>query len=224
MKIIFMVAVLFIIGVGIFGLVNDRFTSNERQAKVLAGSEEKREQAEVTEQKEQATQEESEKQVTEQTVDQSTNQTKEQVIESTSQQAKSQIADSAVGETSQKGNSEKEQYISRLDSIKTYYDDLWSKSDSLDMTGMKELQNQEYTKWDDELNTIYQLIKKKLPDEKFTTLRDEEREWIKVRDKNAEAAASEFSGGTMEGLQYMRSMTDQTMERTYKLVEIYFEE
>jgi uncharacterized protein YecT (DUF1311 family) len=119
---------------------------------------------------------------------------------------------------------EKEQYRERLDSIITYYDELWADSASLAMTDMKELKNQEYTKWDDELNTIYQMIKKKLPEEEFIPIRDEERKWITIRDEKAAKAASKYAGGTMEGLEYMAVMTEITRERTYELVEIYFEE
>lgn len=130
--------------------------------------------------------------------------------------------DKTIEEKTEK--TEKEQYIERLNSITIYYDDLWSRTESFSVVDMKELKNQEYTKWDDELNTIYQLIKKKLPEDDFIILRNEEREWITKRDEQATLAGSKYAGGSMEGLEYMAVMIELTKERTYELVDIYFKE
>lgn len=127
-------------------------------------------------------------------------------------------------ETNTKEKTEKDQYIDRLNSIIVYYEEQWAQASDYSMLDMKELKNQEYRKWDDELNTIYQLIKKKLPEDKFILLRDEEREWITTRDEKAAVAASKYAGGSMEGFEYMAVMTELTKERTFELVDIYFQE
>lgn len=242
MKAIFIVSILFIICVGVFGLVNGnlRFGKNNMKYESLPNDSVKTD--EVNESKK----------VVEQTIEDEladTNDKNEandftQSMQSemnsdtsipdsqTTTQAEEDTQEYTLFATDEAGNkksketetTEKEQYVERLNSITTYYDDLWSRTESFSMVDMKELKNQEYTKWDDELNTIYQLIKKKLPEDKFIILRDEEREWITKRDEQAALAASKYAGGSMEGLEYMAVMTELTKERTYELVDIYFAE
>ncbi|WP_455539357.1 lysozyme inhibitor LprI family protein [Terrisporobacter sp.] len=52
-------------------------------------------------------------------------------------------------------------------------------------------------------------------------MKSEEVVWIKHRDKKAENDASEYAGGTMEGLVYVGSLADSTKERCYELVNTY---
>lgn len=225
MKAIFIVSILFIICVGLYGMINSNHKyerSNSNNGAISNDELETNETGEVNE--------------TENANE--ANQTNEAKQEKTSEASESSLADTQTDtslnadvaeikmakEEALTEKSEKDQYIERLNSIVTYYDDLWSKSDSYSMVDMKELKNQEYTKWDDELNTIYQLIKKKLPEEEFIVLREEEREWITKRDEQAALASNKYVGGTMEGLEYMAVMTDLTKARTYELVDIYFEE
>lgn len=209
MKIIFIIAILFIISVGMFGIYKgNRRQGNNRLYDNLQMSEEKK------------TKEDKKREEISRSSDTAQNEDVSQDSNTANETSKITKDEKIID----KEQTQKEQYITRLDSIESYYEELWQTSGSLDMTSMKELKNQEYTKWDDELNTIYQLIKKKLPEEKFFVLRDEERQWIKDRDENSELAASQYAGGTMEGLEYMAVMTDLTRERTYDLVKIYFEE
>lgn len=242
MKAIFIVSILFIIGVGIFGLANGnlKFGRNNSKYGSLSNdfkkSNEENESAKVVEQtKEEELADTNDKnEVNNSTQSMQSNmsddtsvpdskevtQTEEDAQEYTLF-ATDELSDEKAKEPEK---TEKEQYIERLNSITIYYDDLWSRTDSFSMVDMKELKNQEYTKWDDELNTIYQLIKKKLPEDKFIVLRDEEREWITRRDEQAALASSKYAGGSMESLEYMAVMTQLTKERTYELVDIYFEE
>lgn len=213
MKRIFIISVLFIIVVGLYGIFsgNNKYESNNKrnnmQSERLFKSDELEEAKNSGSTKSEVEPEEDNTQ-NDLYLDEDT-----QLKENRSVNIESKVE-----------KTEKEQYIERLDSIVTYYNELWNKSDSLAMTDMKELKNQEYTKWDDELNTIYQMIKKKLSEEEFISLRDEERKWITTRDEKSELAASKYAGGSMEGLEYMAVMTDITRERTYELVDIYFEE
>lgn len=238
MKAIFIVSILFIVCVGLFGLVNGNHRYGKNNSNFESMSGESRNPNAVSESKK----------VVEQTIEAQEADTNVESVEKESDEAQSMqskmnsdtsLADSKNATSSEEDReenilfatdqavdekTEKEQYIERLNSITTYYDDLWSRTDSFSMVDMKELKNQEYTKWDDELNTIYQLIKKKLPEDKFIALRDEEREWITKRDEQATLAGSKYAGGSMEGLEYMSVMTELTKERTYELVDIYFEE
>lgn len=218
MKVIFIIAVLFIISVGLFGVLRGNHKQNKNVSYNNLLSNEEKEKNDDTQEAQSQTEESAK--VSETTAAENAVEDTQDATES-AEMKQSRL--NTQNEPSDEDKSEKEQYIARLDSIKDYYDDMWKKSES-DMTSMKELQNQEYTKWDDELNTIYQLIKKKLPEEEFVKIRDEERQWIKDRDDKSELAASKYAGGTMEGLEYMAVMTDLTRERTYELVVIYFKE
>jgi uncharacterized protein YecT (DUF1311 family) len=232
MKAIFIVSILFIICVGLYGMLNGNHKYGKNNSNYDSNSNTSG--TELTEASE------SEEEIETKNAN-DTNQTNNEEVakqEKVSESSESSLVDTQTNSslkedvaqiqmakdegTTQK--SEKDQYIERLNSIITYYDELWSKSDAYSMVDMKELKNQEYTKWDDELNTIYQMIKKKLPEEEFIVIRDKEREWITKRDEQAALAANKYSGGTMEGLEYMAVMTDLTKTRTYELVDIYFEE
>lgn len=125
--------------------------------------------------------------------------------------------------TKDSDNPEKAKYVLRLKNIEAYYAAVWKDACPPDMAGMKELENEEYAKWDEELNLIYQKIKEEFSEEDFLEVREAEREWIKERDEKAAKAASEFSGGSMENLEYMAVMTEMTRLRTYELVDLYFE-
>lgn len=241
MKAIFIVSILFIICVGLFGLMNGNHRFGKENAKYKSMTEESGKADEISDSKE----------IADETMEAQTADAKDESVGQERDEAKSMqskvsseapLEDSKIAPSSGDGTkenelfatnqaiagksekTEKEQYIERLNTITTYYDDLWSRTESFTMVDMKELKNQEYTKWDDELNTIYQLVKKKLPEEDFISLRDEEREWINKRDEQAALAGSKYAGGSMESLEYMSVMTELTKERTYELVDIYFEE
>ncbi|MFA9375836.1 MAG: lysozyme inhibitor LprI family protein [Lachnotalea sp.] len=219
MIIIFVVAVIFIISVGVLGMIRGNyFTGNSYSSSKLRADNDGTVQEDSGQEAEVQTSEQAQesKSVTTGQITEDNENTETQDIQN------AEITQAEQGSHKQK--TDKEQYLTRLDSIKNYYEDLWNQSGSFDMAGMKELRNQEYTKWDDELNTIYQQIKKKFSEEDFITVRDEERQWITDRDEKSALAASNYTGGTMESLEYMSSMTNITRERTYELVEIYFEE
>ncbi|MDR3259859.1 MAG: lysozyme inhibitor LprI family protein [Fusobacteriaceae bacterium] len=75
--------------------------------------------------------------------------------------------------------------------------------------------------WDNELNTVYQLLMKKLSKEYQELLRKEERQWIKDRDKAAKEAGDEFKGGTLEPLIITSTLLEETKARTIQLAEMY---
>lgn len=237
MKAIFIVSILFIICVGIFGLVNGnhRFGKNGSMSGDTRSSNavsepkkvvEETIEAQATDTNEESVEQENDEDRSMQSKMNSDTSTKDSQIVTPSEEGTKEntlfATDKTIEEKTEK--TEKEQYIERLNSITIYYDDLWSRTESFSVVDMKELKNQEYTKWDDELNTIYQLIKKKLPEDDFIILRNEEREWITKRDEQATLAGSKYAGGSMEGLEYMAVMIELTKERTYELVDIYFKE
>ena len=86
-----------------------------------------------------------------------------------------------------------------------------------------------YEGWDEELNKVYKLLMAKLSKNEQLKLRDEERAWIKKRDKAAKAEANKFCDtvneerlcGTGYGLAYTESLIATTQERAVELSKRY---
>jgi len=81
-----------------------------------------------------------------------------------------------------------------------------------------------YEGWDEELNEVYKLLMAKLSKNEQLKLRDEERAWIKKRDKAAKAEANvngERLCGTGYGLAYTESLIATTKERAVELSKRY---
>ena len=86
-----------------------------------------------------------------------------------------------------------------------------------------------YEGWNEELNKVYKLLMVKLSKNEQLKLRDEERAWIKKRDKAAKAEANKFCDtvngerlcGTGYGLAYTESLIATTKERAVELSKRY---
>lgn len=112
----------------------------------------------------------------------------------------------------------KEKYIQKLNSIEEEVSTLSYDGSTVEM---KETSSMVLKKWDDALNEIYGVLKTQLSSSEMESLREEQREWIVIRDAGAEESASEFEGGSMYDLEYTEALSRQTKERCYELVEIY---
>ena len=86
---------------------------------------------------------------------------------------------------------------------------------------MREAASIEYTSWDDLLNEVYGVLQEQLSKEEMDKLREEQIEWLTIRDSKAEESAKEFEGGTMEPLAYTTSLAQSTKERCYELISNY---
>jgi uncharacterized protein YecT (DUF1311 family) len=75
--------------------------------------------------------------------------------------------------------------------------------------------------WDNELNTVYKLLMKKLPKEDQKLLRKDEGQWIKDRDKTAKEDGDEFSDEEMKQLVITFALYEETKNRTIELAELY---
>ena len=89
-----------------------------------------------------------------------------------------------------------------------------------DPTSMAEAMNEFDNAWDNELNKIYKLLMSKLSPAQKTKLRNEEREWLKQRERKVN---SETEGGTGMGfrLVYYSIMTEWTRDRAIELARRY---
>ena len=83
--------------------------------------------------------------------------------------------------------------------------------------------------WDDELNKVYKLLMSKLSKKEQLKLRNEEKAWIKRKERAAEEAADRFCEtvngnklcGTGYGLEYTGSLINSTRDRAIELSKRY---
>lgn len=90
-------------------------------------------------------------------------------------------------------------------------------------TELEEQEEERFIKWDDELNSIYALLKEQLNPEEMDELKLEQRDWIKTRDKSAEEASEKYKGGTTETLEYVATQASLTRERCFALIAKYID-
>lgn len=119
---------------------------------------------------------------------------------------------------------EREIYLNKLAELERQIQKAWDEDTESTTFAMKNMAEYELSAWDKELNSIYKLLKDKLPPEEYETLRMEELQWIQMRDVEAAKSAKQYEGGTMEGLEFTMTSASLTKLRTYELVEYYFEE
>lgn len=111
-------------------------------------------------------------------------------------------------------------YLNKLDDIKSGLSDLDSYYAG-NTAEMKYAANEEYKRWDNALNEIYNKLKETLPKDEFIELQKEEISWIAQKEKDAQAAGKEYEGGTAQGLAYSSSLAKSTKDRCYELVNKY---
>lgn len=118
-----------------------------------------------------------------------------------------------------------EDYYAHLEEVETQANTILNSGQQVTTVDINDMCNQVYTLWDNELNYVYQELKKILPDSEFQVLRQEELDWINYRDTQAEAATAEFrtpgssavgSGATAA---YISRKTEVTKERVYELAK-----
>ena len=94
---------------------------------------------------------------------------------------------------------------------------------------MKEAAVVVFKGWDDELNKVYELLMSKLSKKEQLKLRNEERAWIKRKERVAKDAADKFCGtangkklcGTGYSLEYTQSLINSTKNRAIELSKRY---
>ena len=90
-------------------------------------------------------------------------------------------------------------------------------SGELSQIEMNRLSGELYKLWDDELNSLWGRIKKKLGSEEMQKLTEEERAWIKWKEQAVKDAGSEMEGGSMQPLLENDKAAEVTRERVYEL-------
>lgn len=91
--------------------------------------------------------------------------------------------------------------------------------EGLSQSDLNQLTGQLYKLWDDELNAIWQRLKDTQDADTMKMLTEEERQWIKEKDKKVEEAGKEFEGGTAQPMAENQEAADVTKARVYELAE-----
>lgn len=91
--------------------------------------------------------------------------------------------------------------------------------DNFSQSEMNMASAERYQIWDDALNSIWKLLESGLDEATMEQLRAEEREWIKYKEAEAEAAGKEMEGGSMQPMLESGKAAQLTKERVYELAE-----
>ncbi|MGD6873632.1 lysozyme inhibitor LprI family protein [Sutcliffiella horikoshii] len=113
----------------------------------------------------------------------------------------------------------KEKYLQQLDDTKKEAEGLEATDSST--YALKKVENDRWELWDELLNEIYGVLEEQLSVEEMSQLREEQRNWIKIRDDSALEASHKFKGGTQEHLEYVVVLANLTEDRCYELVQDY---
>ena len=87
------------------------------------------------------------------------------------------------------------------------------------MIEMKTDASESLEKWEAMMDKVYQAVASHLSDKKQEELAADQSAWLTKRDADAEAAAAEFEGGTMYGLEYVANKYTATQDRCYALLD-----
>jgi uncharacterized protein YecT (DUF1311 family) len=114
-------------------------------------------------------------------------------------------------------------YQKHLESLDEQIKKIREESGDSNTYSMKALADKELKLWNLEQNTIYETIAQQLSEEDKKSLEASQQAWIKSRDAKAEEAAKKYSGGSLEGLEYIASLAESTRARAYDLVKEYMD-
>lgn len=112
---------------------------------------------------------------------------------------------------------EKESLKAEIDALAAETDAAESRSGS--MMELKQTAADSLEKWETLMDKVYQTAAEHLSSKKQEELAAEQTAWLEKRDADAEAAAAEFAGGTMEGLELVSVKYSLTEERCYALLD-----
>lgn len=91
--------------------------------------------------------------------------------------------------------------------------------DVLTQQELNETAQQLYHVWDDELNNIWNILKRNLPDEEMDELTKEQLKWITMKEESMKNAGKEVEGGSMYGMVVSLKGAELTKDRVYLLLE-----
>lgn len=111
-----------------------------------------------------------------------------------------------------------DKYTNLENTLKVELEDKYSTGVTLDL---REATAIEYESWDNLLNEIYGVLNEQLSVDEMESIKDEQINWLHIRDSKAEESANEVKGGTLEPVVYTSSLAESTKSRCYELIEKY---
>ena len=91
--------------------------------------------------------------------------------------------------------------------------------ENLTQEEMNELSAELYKAWDDQLNITWKQMKQTLDADTMETIKQEQREWIKDRDRLIQEAGKGYEGGSIQQMLMNTEGAELTRERVYDLFE-----
>lgn len=150
-----------------------------------------------------------------------TSENKDEVVESSTNEKNEQKSSTENSEQEEEDLKSKAEYLKEMESIEEDLKNRLSEMYSGSTQEMIKAANTEYTEWDVMLNSIYSDLRNRLENEEFESLKEEQLNWIEIRDAKSEEAANEFKDGSMEPLAKASSLAESTKERCYELINEY---
>lgn len=94
------------------------------------------------------------------------------------------------------------------------------KSENFSQAEINEKSQFMYDLWDNQLNKVWDILKKNLDEEAMADLTKEQLEWIAWKEQDMKDAGAEVEGGSMYGMVIYQRGEKLTKERVYELMEI----
>lgn len=117
----------------------------------------------------------------------------------------------------------KYEYFAKLDDL----DESITQSDTLhneeSTSEMIELEENKFSKWDDMLSEICELLIDQLNKNELEEFKDKQLEWLEYRENTAKEEADKFDGMKSSKVQYNSTLTKLTKKRCYEIVIIYLQ-
>lgn len=114
-----------------------------------------------------------------------------------------------------------EDYRQRLEDLDSQISALRESDQDSNAYSRQKTAEAELRLWEGEMNQIYEALLEELPSEEQEELADSQSQWLKDREAAASQKLAGNSPTSMEGLEYMVSMTSWTRDRAYELAEQY---
>lgn len=128
-----------------------------------------------------------------------------------------------TGNETEETASPAKEYEDRLDQTASQITQYRSARNDATANSMYMAAEYEWGLWDNELNTLYSMLRVRMNEEEAEKLKQEELSWLKERDAAAEKAASKTNSQMSRNTAYLEASARETKDRCYKLLEEYGE-
>lgn len=132
------------------------------------------------------------------------------------------VTNNSSKDITQNTESKKQLYLDKLNNLDSEISTILSDDKYNETTlDIREGLAIKHAKWNDMLNEVYGVLIEQLPEDEMDVIREEQVEWISIRDEKAVESGKKHEGGTMQPVDYSDSLGESTKERCYELVNKY---